>query len=417
MKALVYQVNPAGWGLCWVLKRAWRGCLFTRLNGLRLAEVPRPELPGEEWVRVRTLLGGICGTDLAILQQKAPANSILQAYSSQPMVLGHENVGVVEEAGSAVERSWAGRRVCVEPTLSCVVRGIEPACRSCRAGQFGACENFGAAGEGRWGLPAGTSIGYNRVTGGSYGEYFVAHASQLVAAPEGLSDEELVLTDPAACSLHAVLRSDWRGARQVLVYGSGAIGLTAAAGLRAVGYEGRIDLAGRGAAGAGWVKRLGVKWLALPGDAAGRFAAVAESTGGGEGRVRRSRFGNRMLDGGYDIVFECLGSRQSINEGLKWARARGQVVLLGTGHGGRVDLTPLWFRELTVVGAYGRQVEDWDGRRVGTYPLVHELMRAGKLDLRGLVTHRFRLEEHRRAWATAAAKGRRGALKVVFDFR
>ena len=90
---------------------------------------------------------------------------------------------------------------------------------------------------------------------------------------------------------------------------------------------------------------------------------------------------------------------------------------MGTGHGGRIDLTPLWFRELSLVGAYGRQREHWDGRRVDTYALVHELILAGRLKTDGLLTHAFPLGEYRKAFTVAMNKSVHRAVKVAFDFR
>ncbi|MBN1844155.1 MAG: alcohol dehydrogenase catalytic domain-containing protein, partial [Sedimentisphaerales bacterium] len=364
---------------------------------------------------VRTLLGGICGTDLAILRQKQPIDSILPSYSSMPMLFGHENVAVVERTGSRVDGGWIGKRVCVEPTLHCGVRGIEPPCPRCRAGQFGACENFGAEGAGTSRLPAGTSIGYNRRTGGSYGEFFVAHQSQLVEAPAELADEELVLTDPAACSLHAVLRANLDQAEQILVYGGGVIGLTTVAGLRALGYGGRIDVVERSDFAGTWAEPMGAnRLLRLPPGERQRFEAVAAASGG---TVRRSRFSRCMLNGGYDIVFECVGSSRSIDESLKWTRARGQVILVGTDAGRRVDLTPIWFRELTIRGVYGRQQEEYQDRRIGTYQLTHELMVQKKLRLGGLLTHRYPVRQYKEAFTTALNKDAHRAMKVAFDFR
>lgn len=415
MKAIIYDIKPWGWAACQAMRRLWPGCLLSRVNGLSLREVPSPALPGDDWVRVRTLLGGICGTDLAILSQKQPPYSILQAFSSLPMLFGHENVAVVEAVGPAVDRAWVGRRVCVEPTLGCTARGIEPTCPRCAAGEFGACENFGAAGAGKYRLPAGTSIGYNSRTGGAYGEEFVTHVSQLVAVPESLSDEQAVMTDVTACSLHAALRADLSNVRTLLVYGLGSIGLTLTACLRAMGFAGRIDALARGHHADALARTLGAdEVLHLPANSGRRFDAIARRTGGS---VQRVRFGNRMLSGGYDAVFDCVGSPQSIQESLKWTAARGQVVFVGTGHGGRVDLTPIWFRELRVIGAYGRQVEHVAGRRIGTYQLVHEWMAQGKLDLAALVSHKFRLEQYRQAFAAAMNKSVSRAVKVAFDFR
>lgn len=401
--------------MCRWLRAFWRGCLWSRLNGLALRKVPPPELPGDDWVRVRTLLGGICGTDLALLEQKPPPDSILQAFGSTPMMLGHENVCIVDEVGPAVDSSWVGRRVCVEPTLCCEVRGIAPPCPRCAAGQFGTCENFGADGQGAAALPPGTSIGYNNRTGGSLGESFVAHGSQLIAVPDEISDELAVLTDPVACSLHAVLRTDLAGATRVLVYGAGVLGLGLIACLRSVGYTGQLDVLDREAYLEEPARTMGAdSFFRLPLRSGERFEQIAERT---EAAVHRVRFGNYMLSGGYDVVWDCVGSRQSIAESLKWTRARGQVVLVGTGHGGRIDLTPVWFSELNMVGAYGRQVENFDGRKIGTYQLTHEMMLQGKLDVRSMLTHVFRIHDYHGAFEVAMNKARHQAIKVAFDFR
>lgn len=415
MKAIFYETRPVGWITCKWLRCFWRGCLTTSLNGISLRQVRKPELPGNDWVRVRTRLGGICGTDLAIVAQKQPPNSILQGFSSTPMGLGHENVAEVETVGAEVDHRWVGRRVLVEPTLCCQVRRIEPPCPRCAAGEFGACEYFGASPEVAGMLPPGTSIGYNAATGGSFGEYFIAHQSQLVPLDDSISDEQAILVDPLACSLHAILRADLREVRRVLVYGAGVLGLGAIAVLRAMGYPGEIHALDR----APYLEKLAAslgadKFVRLPNDPGGRFERIAELTGG---RVTRVRFGNYMLSGGYDLILDCVGSAASLNESMKWTRSRGQVVMVGTGHGGRIDLTPLWFTELTLLGAYGRQLEPYQGRRVGTYPLVLELLASGKLKTDGLLTHLFPLEQYRRALEVGLYKGRYNAVKVALDFR
>jgi len=415
MRAIRYNVNPLGWATCWLLKRLWRGCLLTRLNGLRLVDVDTPQLPGDDWVLVRTLMGGICGTDMSLLAQSQPPNSILQAFGSMPMLLGHENVATVSRVGKSVDPSWVGRRVCVEPTLACQARGIDPPCASCRDGRFGTCLHFSGDTAGRYSLPAGTSVGYNNRTGGAYGEYFVAHVSQLVAVPETLSDEQAVLTDPVACSLHAVLRADVASARKVLVYGSGALGLGVIASLRALGYDGQIDAMDRCCYLDDAARGFGAtEFLELPSQRGERFAIIAERTGG---TVQTARFANYMLSGGYDIVFDCVGSASAVNESLKWTQSGGQVLCVATGHGGAVDLTPVWFSELRVIGAYGRQMETLDGRTATTYELVHEMMSDGRLDVASMLTHTFGLDEYHAAFATAASKAAHQAVKVAFDFR
>jgi len=415
MHAIIYRTNPAGWLTCKCLRRFWPGCLHSRLNGLHLVEMDPPSLPAPDWVRLRTLLCGICGSDLAILDQKQPADSILQAFTSMPMVLGHEVVGLVEEVGPAVDKCWLGRRVCVEPTLCCEVRGIDPPCRNCADGRFGACENLAADGLGSAGLPAGTGIGYNSRTGGGLGERFVAHASRLFEVPADLSDESAVLTDPLACSLHAVLRADLTRESRILVYGSGMMGLAVVALLRAVGFSGTIHAIVRHDFQADLAGRLGADGcIRLPADSARRFQEVASRVGGS---VQVARFGRRMLSGGYDVVFECTGASVALEEACKWTRSGGQVVLVGTGSGRGADLTSVWFTELTLIGAYGRSMENFEGRRISTYQLVHELLASGRLRVDGLLTHTFRIKQYRSAFEAGMEKGRHRAVKVAIDFR
>lgn len=415
MKAIVYKVNPLGWATCKWLRYFWPGCLRSHLNGFTLRDLPPPELPGRDWVRLRTLLGGICGSDLAIVHQKQPADSLLQAYSSQPMILGHENVAVVDQVGPDVDRALLGRRVVVEPTLGCEPRGTRPPCERCSAGQFGSCENFAGWMGGEAHLPAGTSIGYNARTGGSWGEYFVAHRSQIIDLPGELTDEQAVLVDPLAVAVHGVLRVRRDGLRRVLVYGSGIVGLGVVAALRATGFHGRIELLGRGNHLADLATRQGAdEYFDLPDEPPTRFAQIAARTAGS---VQKARFGNLMLSGGYDAVFDCIGSEQSVRECLKWTRSRGQLVMLGTLQTARVDLTPLWFNELTVLGAWGRQVEHHQGRSVNTYALTLDWMARELLPTQGLLTHRFSLDEYRKALDVAGRKSKHQAVKVAFDFR
>ncbi len=414
MQALTYSIEPIKWAACFLAKRFWPGVLLSPMGGLELAQLPVPELPGDDWVLVKTLIGGICGSDVALVAQAHPPNSILDAYSSHPMILGHEGLGLVEQVGQAVDESWIGRRVCVEPTLCCKVRGIDQPCGPCQKGRFGACENFDGLGGGSAKLPAGTSTGYNSRTGGTCGEFFVAHESQLVHVPDGVSDELASLTDPLACSIHAALRADLSDANKVLIYGAGVLGLGLIAALRAFGFTGRIEALDRNQYQMDLAGKLGAdECFTLPSAKAERYACVAKRT---SGRAHEVRFGGAMLTGGYDVVFDCVGSGQSVDESCKWTGSGGQVILVGTGSGAW-DITPVWFTELDVRGAYGRAIENYHGREISSYELALELMAEGALPVEGMITHRFELAEYRKAYSVSMNKAWNRAIKVVFDFR
>ena len=87
---------------------------------------------------------------------------------------------------------------------------------------------------------------------------------------------------------------------------------------------------------------------------------------------------------------------------------------VGTSQIALVDTCPLWFDELHLVGANGRAIEAFEGRRLHTYEVAFELMARGRLAVDGLVTHRFPLERYKEAFATLGDRGRSGAIKVAF---
>lgn len=409
MQALVYDISPVRWTACKVI--GWRrpAIYWSRLGGLSLRRVPVPALPSPGWVRLRPILGGICGTDVASVMQRQHPAHILQVFSSLPALLGHENVSVVEAVGDEVGGFAPGDRVVVESTLSCVPRGIEPVCRYCTAGQFALCENFR---EGT--LPPGSMIGWNSFTGGSWSDHFVAHESQLHRVPDAIGDEQAVLVDPMAGALHAALRHRPRDDETVLILGSGLLGMGVAMSMRALGNKCRIYALARHERQAELMRRAGASEVIRSGrkdDQATRYGAVASRIGG---RIHPSKFGHHAFVGGFDVVYDCVGSGQSLTDAMKYARPRGTVVEVGTSQITMVDTCPLWFSELNLIGANGRAIEQYDGRRLHTYLIVMELLQQGKLNLDGLITHRFRVEQYREAFATLVNRGGSGAVKVVF---
>ena len=184
----------------------------------RYADVATPDLPGQDWVRIRTVLGGICGSDLAIVALEASPST--SPFSSFPFVIGHENVGVIEACGTSVRGFGVGDRVTVNPLLCCEPRGITPSCAACAGGHHSRCDHFtdGA-------IAPGMFIGTTRALGGSWGEHFVAHQSQLVSVADGVSDTAAVMTEPFACCVHAVRGAMPEAGQHVLVIGAGTMGL------------------------------------------------------------------------------------------------------------------------------------------------------------------------------------------------
>jgi len=410
MRALTYSVRPAQWTLCKVIGWLRPAVFWSRLAGLRLSEVPVPALPSPRWVRLKTCLGGICGTDFSSIMQRGHPASILQAFSSLPALLGHESVAVVDEVGPTVSGWKPGDRVVVEPTLSCVPRGIDPVCRNCAAGRFTLCENF------RTGpLPVGSMIGWNCFTGGSWGPFFVAHESQLHRVPDEIDDQTAVLIDPIAGALHAVLRRRPADAETTLIVGDGLLAMGVAACIRALGSRCRLLAIGLQENQRETMQRFGVgEFIAVRGrdSQAARYGKVAARVGG---KVVATKFGHQAFTGGVDLVYDCVGTGQTLTDSMKYVRSGGTVLEVGTSQITLVDTAPLWFDELTLTGTNGRAIEQYDGRAMHTYEIVIELIRERKIDLSGLLTHRFRIDQYRQAMAVLANRASSGAIKVAFE--
>jgi threonine dehydrogenase-like Zn-dependent dehydrogenase len=123
-----------------------------------------------------------------------------------------------------------------------------------------------------------------------------------------------------------------------------------------------------------------------------------------------------MLVGGLDVVYDVVGAAATLNDALRWTRARGTVVLVGVNlHRMTLDLTPVWYQEVNLLGVVGHDVVTWQGQQLSTFELAMRWMGEGRIDTRGLVTHRFPLEEYRQAFAVAVEKGKYRSIKVAFE--
>ena len=365
-----------------------------RLPWLSLDRYEPPPLPGPDWVRLRPTLAGICGTDLGLLT--GHASSILSPFASFPAVLGHEVVGVVEETGE---------RVVLDPVISCTMRGLEP-CRWCSAGQARFCLR---ATEGA--LAPGLLVGYCSDLPGGWSDGMIAHRSQLHAVPDSLSDEAAVLVEPISVALHAVLARPPEAGAPVLVIGGGALGLCAVAALRLVAPHSDVVLVARHPAQSKMGERLGAAATV-----SGRRAAVQAAIRHAGARSHRSILGDEVLSGGFSQVYDAVGSRSSLTDALRVTAPLGRLVLLGGPAEIRgLDLTLAWTRELRIDGTYTYGAEESVPGSVHTMDeAIRLLAEHPELPLGELVTHRFTLDEWRKAMSAALGRRRSGAIKVVF---
>ncbi len=398
-RALVYRVSIPRYLLGQALGRRMPWVLWGPPGPLSLRSVPLPQVPGEGFLALRPRLSGICGSDVAIVRgETSPAQS---PFHSFPAVLGHE---VLADVVTPEDHPLAGRRVAVDPMISCHVRGEEP-CAACRTGQTQLCERRSS----RSGIGPGTLIGYQSRLPGGFSRRMLAHESQLHPVPDGVSDELAVLTEPYAIALHAVLRRPPLPGEKVLVLGAGTIGLLTLLALRLRGSGAEAHVVARHAHQRRFALALGAtRAYGYEG------AAVAVQAAAGA-ELLRPLLGRPVFSSGFDLVYDCVGTNRSLDDALRVTRPGGTMVLVGTAGPAKVDWSFVWAGELQILGTFGY------GREASgehTFSLaLRDLGTEGAAPAAGLITHRYRLEEYRQAMRAHLVAGAERPLKAVFDLR
>lgn len=299
-------------------------------------ETAAPPEPRAGEVTVRVGMAGLCGTDYRIWAGDRPVH--------YPRVLGHEFVGRVERIGPAVTGVRPGDRVAVEPNYSC------GACPLCREGNRNLCLER-------------TAIGID--VDGCFAERVCVPARCCWPAPDGVEDEDLMVTEPLAVVVRAVARGAVGPNECAAVVGAGTLGLLALQVLR--GRGARVLVVSRSDRRFGLAHDLGA--AATHALTEGPLEAAARAFSGREG---------------VDVVVETAGTADAVTHALGLVRPGGRVVLTGLPH----EATPVAFfsvvrREVTLTGSMIYQDEFAEAMR---------LVAAGTVRTRPLVTHRFGLD-------------------------
>lgn len=409
MKALVFMTDPGPVDVPG--PEAPRLVQHLASTPMNVEEVPDPPLLGDDWVVLRTRLTGICGSDSkqVLMDFDDAGDNPMTAFISFPQILGHEVVGDVVEVGPAVSRVAVGQRVVLNPWLSCAPRGIAPMCPACAEGDYSACWSFL---DGR--LAPGIHTGNSRDATGGFAEYLPAHESMVFPVPADVPDEVAVLADPFSVSLHAITRNPPPDGGHCVVYGAGALGTCATAILRALHPSVSVATIARWPAQAALAGELG----AVVHDPEPRDRLIEELTAWSGGVVRSPWEGLPIAYPAHiDCVYDTVGLPSTVEVGLRVLAHGGRLVQLGVSSPARFEWTPWYFKELNLIGSNAFGVEEVDGVRKHAIEHYLDLVQRGRVDVSGMLTHRFRLDEWRDAFTTIIDQGETGAIKVAFDFR
>jgi threonine dehydrogenase-like Zn-dependent dehydrogenase len=409
MQGLLYGVRPERW-----TSPDPENHLLVGLSRvpMRMEELDQPVPTRPGWVMAKTRLTGICGSDAKQVFMDFGddyTDSALNGHFTFPTVLGHEVVAEIAQVGDGVTSLEVGQRVVLNPWLSCVPRGIDPLCGACRDGDYSLCWHF-LDGP----LAAGIHTGTSKDAPGGFAEYLPAHESMWIPVPDDISDEVAVLGDPFAVSLHSVTRNPPPPGGKVLVYGGGALGATATAILRALHPDVEVMVVARFPAQAALARRLGAT-VVDPYPVEQLLEAAADWSGGVLQRVEGAL--PMAHPGGIDVVYDTVGTGETASVGVRLLKARGTMVKSGVHAPERWEWSPLYFKEISWVGSNAFGIEEVDGVRRHGIAHYLQLVEDGRIDMRGMLTHTFRLDDWREAFTALATQADSGAIKVAFDFR
>ena len=373
----------------------------SRFSPLQLEDAPDPVLPTPQWVRLRPLLSGICGSDLGTLSSEN--SPYFSPITSPPFVIGREIVGEIVEDNSGFQ---TGERVVLEPALGCAARGIDPPCPYCASGRHALCLNVA-----RGDISPGVQTGFCRDIGGGWSRgTLVAHPSQLHHVPDAVPDEAAVAIEPLACAVHAVLGSAPAPDDTTLVIGAGSVGLFTVAALRHLTDAGRIICVAKHERQRNEALRLGATEVVHPRETYTKLPEMLGTT------PYKPELGKPVVMGGAGKVFECIGAPGTIEDALRLTRPGGEVTLVGMpGAKSPLDLTALWYKEIRLAGSYAYSIEEHEGKQTSSFQLALSI--APKIELQTLIGPSFQLDSYKEAIAAARSAGREGHIKVVFDHR
>ncbi len=343
-----------------------KAMMLTGIRKMELFEIPEPEIVNPHDVLIRMLVSGICGSDIHYYTQGQIGSQII----SYPFTVGHEGSGVVVKTGSAVSTVKPGDMIAIEPAMPC------HECDQCLSGRQHTCRKI-------------RFLGCPGQAEGCLREYIVLPESSCIPLPAELGPDHGSISEPLAIGVYSVRKAGKTAGLDIGILGFGPIGMSVMLALKAAG-TGRIVVS----------EKIGER-LAIAGKEGADILInpLRES-------VKERIATEAPL--GLDIVFECCGQQEAMDEAVKILKPGGSLIVIGIPEfdNWSVNVEDTRRKEISI---------QFIRRQVDCVEAAIELMRSGRAETANMVTHRFPLEKAREAYDMVAAY-RDGVMKAMIDF-
>lgn len=330
--------------------------VFYKQRDIRLQDFEIPE-PGSGQVQIRIENVGICGSDITLWEHNGiPGMSEVKA----PFAIGHECSGVISKLGEGVTSLTVGDKVVLDPLFPC------GHCFDCKTGRYNLC-------------PTSVICGLPHY-GGYMTRYFVQSAEHCFRLPDNVSLEEGVMLEPLAVVLYACRRGGISPGHKVLVCGAGPIGLLTLMAAKAFGassvcvteiMENRIEMA----------KKLGADYtLNVTSMEPNEVAETVE----------------KLFSEKPNVAVECSGAASATQTAVFATRSGGRFVQVGLGAATvAIPMVNATIREVDIIGILSN---------THCTPLAIEMVASGRIDVKPVITHRFKLENVVKAFELAESR-------------
>jgi L-iditol 2-dehydrogenase len=348
-----------------------KAAALTGFRRIEIADVPKPVNANNNDVLLKVAVVGICGSDVHYYLRGKIGSQVV----SYPFIVGHECSAVVEAVGKKVKKVKPGDEVVVEPARAC------HNCSQCKMGRENTCEKLkflGTPGQ----LP------------GCLCEYIVMPEDCCLPTRGRITLEEGALCEPLAIGVYTIKQAKVNKGDKVAILGAGPIGLSCMSaarhnGVREIYMTDKLDYRVK------FAKKMGAKW-------AGK---AKEDKRNVQYPTLNVKFPGQ--EGGVDVVCECAGQQETVDEAIEILRPGGKLMLVGIPPFERFSFPADKIRR--------KEIAIYNVRRQNHCTAEAMKLAAQKrLKIGSFVTHRFKLEQTNEA-LEMVADYRDGVIKAMIE--
>jgi L-iditol 2-dehydrogenase len=352
-----------------------KAAVLTGIRQMEIKDVVEPKIENDNDVLLKIEVVGVCGSDVHYYETGRIGSQVVQ----YPFIVGHECSATVKAVGDSVTRVKVGDQVVVEPAVSC------HECDQCRQGRENTCFKLRFLG-----TPGQGDVRLGTPYGGCLCEYIVMPQESCFPTNGAIRLEQAALCEPFAIGVYSVKQSQISKNAKVAILGAGPIGLSCMAAAQAEGTK-TIYMTDKLDYRVSIAKQAGAVWAGNP---------------------EREDIVKAILQReplGMDIVYECAGQQETLDEAVGLLKPGGNLVLIGIPRSEQVSFSidKLRRKELTLINVR---------RQNKCTQTAIDLIASGKVNIDFMITHRFKLEQTKDAFDIVTGY-RDGVVKALIEIQ